>query len=103
MHPGRKLHLGLMGAALLILALLAAGTAATLARSPDQGYNLSWHTVDGGGYTWNTGGTYTLGGTIGQPDAGAWAGGAYTLVMGFWGGSRGEEGLIFLPLIVRQY
>ena len=32
-------------------------------------YDLSWWTVDGGGITFNTGSSYTLGGTAGQPDA----------------------------------
>jgi hypothetical protein len=48
-------------------------------------YNLSWHTNDGGGITSATGGAYSLGGTIGQPDAGASSGGAYALTSGFWG------------------
>ena len=49
------------------------------------GYDLSWSTVDGGGQTWSTGGGYTLGGAIGQPDAGAkHSGGDYTLRGGFW-------------------
>ena len=39
-------------------------------QSAEQTYDLNWHTVDGGGYTWSSGGTYTLGGTMGQPDAG---------------------------------
>ena len=33
-------------------------------------YDLTWSTADGGGYTFSSGGNYTLGGTIGQPDAG---------------------------------
>lgn len=99
MRPGQKLYLGLVGA-VLILALLAAGTAAALARSPDQGYDLSWHTVNGGGYTWSTGGTYALGGTIGQPDAGLLAGGRYELGGGFWAGGALGEVLhkVYLPL-----
>ena len=48
-------------------------------------YDLSWHTNDGGGTTSATGGAYSLGGTIGQPDAGASSGGAYALTGGFWG------------------
>jgi len=47
-------------------------------------YDLSWSTVDGGGHTFSTGGAYTLGGTAGQPDAGALSGGSYTLSGGFW-------------------
>jgi hypothetical protein len=48
------------------------------------GYDLSWWTVDGGGGT-VSGGSYTLAGTIGQPDAGILTGGDYTLGGGFWG------------------
>ena len=49
-------------------------------------YDLSWSTVDGGGGTFSTGGPYTLGGTIGQPDATVvpMTGGEYELVGGFW-------------------
>jgi hypothetical protein len=50
-----------------------------------DGYDLTWHTVDGGGGT-STGGGYELSGTIGQPDAGIMAGGEFTLTGGFWAG-----------------
>lgn len=51
------------------------------------GYDLSWNTIDGGGRT-SSGGTYTLTGTIGQPDAEYSAGGNYEVLGGFWvGGS----------------
>jgi hypothetical protein len=53
-----------------------------------QDYAIDWHTVDGGGEMWSTGGDYELGGTIGQPDAGAMSGtgpgGTYALTGGFW-------------------
>ena len=68
-------------------------------------YDLSWWTVDGGGATFSTGGGYTLGGTIGQPDPGLLAGGDYTLGGGFWGGGVPAEEprhYIYLPLIVRS-
>jgi hypothetical protein len=48
------------------------------------GYDLSRNTVDGGGATFSVGGSYTLGGTIGQPDAGSASGGPYLLAGGFW-------------------
>jgi hypothetical protein len=48
-----------------------------------QGYSINWWTLDGGGGT-STGGSYSLGGTIGQPDAGVMTGGQYTLTGGFW-------------------
>src|SRR5438105_4074239 len=51
-------------------------------------YDLTWNTIDGGGATFSTGGAFSLGGTIGQPDAGApMTGGAFSLVGGFWTGA----------------
>src|SRR6185295_3925531 len=48
-------------------------------------YSIDWFTIDGGGGT-SSGGSYTLSGTIGQPDAGTLSGGNYTLEGGFWPG-----------------
>lgn len=56
-----------------------------LVASVDAEYDLSWHTVDGGGGT-SSGGTYTLTGTIGQPDAAYSEGEQYELLGGFWTG-----------------
>ena len=62
-----------------ILAALAL-TAAAHAQSID------WRTIDCGGST-STGGTLTLSGTIGQPDAGGlFTGGTFTLNGGYWAG-----------------
>ena len=48
-------------------------------------YSLTWWTVDGGGASYRAAGSYTLGGTAGQPDAAApRSGGVYTLRSGFW-------------------
>ena len=79
-------------AAFLLLASVA------LAQS-GGGYDLSWNTVDGGGYTFSAGGDYTLGGSIGQPDAGLLIGGSYMLGGGFW---DGEAYRIYLPLVLRN-
>jgi len=49
-----------------------------------QNYSIDWFTIDGGGGT-SSGGSYSVSGTIGQPDAGVSSGGNYTLVGGFWG------------------
>jgi hypothetical protein len=50
-------------------------------------FDLSWHTIDGGGQTFSSGGEFDLGGTIGQADAGAtMSGGSFELRGGFWGG-----------------
>jgi len=49
-----------------------------------QQYSIDWYKVAGGGGT-STGGTYTVSGTIGQPDAGGpMTGGNYSLTGGFW-------------------
>jgi len=65
-------------------------------------YDLSLSTIDGGGYTWSEGGGYSLGGTVGQPDAGALSSGGYTLAGGFWGGTVVRYG-VYLPLVLRNY
>ena len=49
-----------------------------------QSYSVDWYKVAGGGGT-STGGTYSVSGTIGQPDAGgAMSGGNYSVTGGFW-------------------
>jgi len=48
-----------------------------------QTYDLSWFSIDGGGGT-SSGGTYSVTGTIGQPDSGVLSGGNYSIVGGFW-------------------
>lgn len=85
---------------LFVLLLLAASSA--LAQS-GGGYDLTWNTVDGGGCAFSTGGVYSLGGTIGQADAGTLAGGGYALSGGFWGGgvSASVGNPVYLPLVVR--
>jgi len=56
-----------------------------------QDYAIEWHTIDSGGAgpsDASTGGSYTLSGTIGQPDARnhpePMTGGSYRLTGGFW-------------------
>jgi hypothetical protein len=65
------------------------------------GYDLAWSTIDGGGATFSTGGSFSLDGTIGQPDAGVLSGGSYTLNGGFWGGVALANYTIYLPLVRR--
>ena len=65
------------------------------------GYDLSWYTIDGGGATFSMGGSYSLGGSIGQPDAGSMSGGGYTLTGGFWGGASSANYRIYLPLVMK--
>lgn len=65
-------------------------TAAWLASVPDSAsaqFRISRFTIDGGGVTRSAGGTFALGATIGQPDAGRLSGSGFTLSGGFWSGS----------------
>jgi Dockerin type I domain len=81
----RRMVLALGGAgviAALVAVVGARGGGGMAAVLPD--FDLSWHTVDGGGVMRSTGGDFELSGTIGQPDAGAMSGGNFTLTGGFW-------------------
>jgi len=71
----------------LVVMALAGVTAVSLAQS-GAGYDLSWWTIDAGGSLNESGGTYSLSGTAGQPDASEASGSGYTLVGGFWGGAN---------------
>ena len=63
---------------ILILNLLVPGI--TFAQS----YSIDWYKIAGGGGT-STGATYSVTGTIGQPDASsAMSGGNYSVTGGFW-------------------
>jgi hypothetical protein len=70
----------------LIRAALTVVLAALPARAAlADTFDLNWWTVDGGGDMNTVGGTFTLSGTIGQPDAGpAMTGGGFSLTGGFW-------------------
>jgi hypothetical protein len=49
-----------------------------------QSYSIDWFKISGGGGA-STGGVYTVGGTVGQADAGpSMSGGNYSLTGGFW-------------------
>ncbi|WP_322493845.1 hypothetical protein [Chloroflexus sp.] len=48
--------------------------------------------------TFSAGGSYTLGSTIGQADAGVASGGSYTLYGGFWGS---PDSMLYIPLVTR--
>ncbi len=88
--------------ALLLAVLILLTVAVGVAAQSGGGYDLSWWTVDGGGATWSEGGGYSLGGTVGQADAGALEGGGYTLLGGFWGGAEVQY-CVYLPLVLRGY
>jgi hypothetical protein len=66
--------------------LLSVAAAVPALAQTGGGFDLTWWTIDGGGGV-STGGTLTLSMTIGQPDAGDCAGGAFTLAGGFWSGA----------------
>jgi hypothetical protein len=72
----------------IVFSVMALMITASMAQQFGPGtYDLSWHTIDGGGGT-SLGGAFALSGTVGQPDAGpALAGGAFTLEGGFWPGT----------------
>src|SRR5262245_6756382 len=76
----RDLRLMPLNRLFLVLALAFARLSAHA-----QSYLIDWFTIDGGGGT-SSGGSYSLSGTIGQPDAGTLSGGNYTLEGGFWPG-----------------
>ena len=85
----------------LLLLVLAVAVSGVVSASALAGYTLDWWTVDSGGATSSAGGGYSLGGTLGQPDAGASTGGSYALSGGFWGGGAAQVYNLFLPLILR--
>jgi hypothetical protein len=100
--------LAVLVAGLLALAVLAFRQAQHVALAQSgNGYDLTWNTVDGGGYTFGASadGVYALGGAIGQPDAGVMSdsNGTYTLSGGFWSGAGLVEQRIYLPLLLRGY
>ena len=82
----------------LYLILLVLGLTSPVMAETSDTYDLSWWTVDGGGANALTSGSYTLSGTIGQPDAGSLSAGDYSLAGGFWAGilARLQN---FLPMI----
>lgn len=88
------------GVVYLVVVLALLGVSAAFAQS-GGGFDLTWNTIDGGGGT-SAGGSFTLTGASGQPDAGGpLSGGVYSLAGGFWG----QEGLpqkhVWLPLVLR--
>jgi hypothetical protein len=87
----------------LLVLMLVASVSSSQAQS-GGGYDLTWSTIDGGGATFSTGGSYSLGGTLGQPDAGLMSGGAYALAGGFWGGTplSNYNYNLYLPLVLKN-
>lgn len=72
-------------APVLAMSLGLAIAIALPSRACAQGYSIHWSTLDGGGAMRSAGGTFSVGGTVGQPDAGLLTGGSFSLEGGFWG------------------
>jgi len=84
LFPGQLTRFGggwLNGVAVLLSLTLLGG-----AQSPQQPYDISWWTVDGGGVTFTTGDGYRLGG-------GFWRGGEPSMTPSYG---------IYLPLVLRN-
>ena len=79
MFTKRLLSLGCM----LVAVALMLGVATVLFA---QTYDLTWHTIDGGG-GYSAAGDFELEGTIGQHDAGIMTGGDFEMSGGFWAGA----------------
>lgn len=70
----------------IIRPVLLLGVLVVVCSAPALGdYEISWHTIDGGGGV-SGGGQYVVMGTIAQPEAGEMSGGSYELLGGFWPG-----------------
>jgi hypothetical protein len=83
----------------MFILLLLSGVALAAA-----GDNISWWTIDAGGGT-SGNASYSLTGTIGQPDPGpVLMGGNYHLEGGFWGGALSGNTVqeLYLPLVIRK-
>jgi hypothetical protein len=89
-------------ATVVVLALLWIVTASITSAQTGGGYDLTWNSIDSGGAIFSAGGSYSLGGTIGQPDV-RWRleGGQYTLGGGFWG-SGASQYKVYLPVVLRN-
>jgi hypothetical protein len=89
----------------VVLSLILFASAWAVAAQMGGPYDLSWNTVDSGGDTFSSGGPFSLGGTVGQPDAGTMSGGAYTLEGGFWPSAGPAGGLdrytLYVPAVRR--
>jgi hypothetical protein len=83
----------------LVILLLASGAAL----SAPEGFAIFWWTVDGGGAVPAlTGGTLSLQGTLGQPDAGMLSNGRFSLEGGFWVPSIGDSTRwVYLPIVIK--
>jgi FlgD Ig-like domain len=89
---------------------LALATALLSFAAADAGaqFSTSRFTIDGGGATRSTGGTFAIGGTMGQSDAGRVSGSNFSLLGGFWMGGVAVTGIeendgVTLPAMFRMH
>ncbi len=87
-------RLGLLIAALMIIGLFAASAWAA------DSWAIDWWSVDGGGGT-SSGGSWTLAGSVGQPDAGIVQGGAFRLEGGLLASTATRSYQVNLPIVLR--
>ena len=88
--------------ALLVIASLVALVGSGLAQAA-EGLALPWWTADGGRNPTSRD-RFSLNDTVGQPDASAASGGAFTLTGGFWtGGTIQSSSRVYLPLVYKDY
>ena len=59
-------------------------------------FDLNWYSINGGGASSASGGSYTLGLSVGQSVAGAASGGSYDLGIGFWYGAAVGGGCLVI-------
>lgn len=100
----KAMTLALSAALVLALTVLVflSTRSANASTSQNVAYGIEWYTIDAGGDMSSKGGGFTLGGTIGQPDAGAHAGSVHSVVGGFWGGLQSAASnsmRLFMPLL----
>lgn len=80
MHKSMLIMLGLAG-------LVSGSAQAGMRPPPAFDPAIEWSTIDAGGGEVSSGGTFTLTGSIGQPDAQRYSGGlTYSVTGGFWEG-----------------
>jgi len=79
---------------------MTVATLTLLASAGEPDFQLTRHTIDGGGMMRSLAGDYELSSTIGQPDAGVMFGGDFELSGGFWfglsSGDCNDDGLVSL-------
>ena len=84
---------------ILVFASLVLGHTSAASALLTAGYDLTHWSVDSGGGS-STGGSYSLSGTLCQPDAGVLKGSSFTLTGGFWNDSPANRP-IRLPVVRR--